>query len=193
MGRQAVITDQDLRAAAARVAARLGIARAGIAAIAKEARVPTGSIYHRVPSRAALLAEVWLEAADRFGTGLLGQLGAARTLEEAANLALLTPEFAREHPAEGVVLFVLRRDDFLDGAPAESRARAAKLTAALRDGLAAAARRLAPADKRGRERFALALLGIPQGAVRTFLPQALPPAELDPIILAAARAALGPA
>jgi hypothetical protein len=147
-------------------------------------------VYHRVPSRAALLAEVWCEAADRFATALLGQLAGARTLDEAAQGALVTPRFAREDPAAGVILFVHRRDDFLDGAPAEMRARAAKLMAALRDGLAAAARRLTPADKRNRERFALALLGIPQGAVRTFLPQALPPAELDPIILAAARAAL---
>jgi AcrR family transcriptional regulator len=172
------------------VAARQGVGRATIAAIAKEAGVPTGSIYHRVPSRAALLAEVWLEAADRFGTAFLGRLAEARNLEEAANLALVTPRFAREDPSAGVVLFVHRRDDFLDDAPAESRARAGKLTAALRDGLAAAAKRLAPADKRGRERFALALIGLPNGAVRTFLPQALPPPELDPVLLAAARAAL---
>jgi len=190
MGRQAVITDAGLRLAAARVAARQGVGRATIAAIAKEAGVPTGSIYHRVPSRAALLAEVWLEAADRFGTAFLGRLAEARNLEEAANLALVTPRFAREDPSAGVVLFVHRRDDFLDDAPAESRARAGKLTAALRDGLAAAAKRLAPADKRGRERFALALIGLPNGAVRTFLPQALPPPELDPVLLAAARAAL---
>lgn len=190
MGRQAVITDAGLRLAASRVAARQGVGRATIAAIAKEAGVPSGSIYHRVPSRAALLAEVWLEAADRFGTTFLGRLAEARNLEEAANLALVTPRFAREDPSAGVVLFVHRRDDFLDDAPAESRARAGKLTAALRDGLAAAAKRLAPADKRGRERFALALIGLPNGAVRTFLPQALPPPELDPVLLAAARAAL---
>jgi len=190
MGRPALITDSDLRTAAARVIARSGLVRATIAAIAQEAGVPTGSIYHRVPSRAALFAEVWLEAADRFGTAFLAPLAEARNLEEAANVALVTPCFAREDPSAGVILFVQRRDDFLDDAPAEARARAAKLTAALRDGLAAATRRLAPADRRGRERFALALLGIPQGAVRTFLPQALPPAELDPVLLAAARAAL---
>ena len=80
--------------------------------------------------------------------------------------------------------------DFLDDAPAESRARASKLTGALRDGIAAAAKRLAADDRRGRDRFALALVGIPYGAVRTFLPQAVPPAELDPVILAAVRAAL---
>ncbi len=190
MGRPAQITEAGLRVAAARVAARQGAARATIAEIAKEAKVPTGSIYHRVPSRAALLADVWLEAADRFGTAFLGRLAEARTLEEAANVALVTPRFAREDPSAGVILFVHRRDDFLDDAPAESRARASKLTGALRDGIAAAAKRLAANDRRGRDRFALALVGIPYGAVRTFLPQAVPPVELDPVILAAVRAAL---
>lgn len=190
MGRPAQITDAGLRVAAARVAARQGAARATIAEIAKEAKVPTGSIYHRVPSRAALLADVWLEAADRFVTTFLGRLGEARNLDEAAEAALVTPRFAREHPAEGVILFVHRRDDFFDDAPAESRARASKLTGALRDGIAAAAKRLAANDRRGRDRFALALVGIPYGAVRTFLPQAVPPADLDPVILAAVRAAL---
>lgn len=190
MGRPAQITDSGLRVAAAKVAARHGAARATVAEIAKEARVPTGSIYHRVPSRAALLAEVWLEAADRFGTAFLGRLGEARSLDEAAEAALVTPRFAREHPAEGVILFVHRRDDFLDEAPAESRARASKLTGAMRDGITAAAKRLAADDRRGRDRFALALVGIPYGAVRTFLPQAMPPVELDPVILAAVRAAL---
>jgi AcrR family transcriptional regulator len=190
MGRPAQITEAGLRVAAARVAARQGAARTTIAEIAKEARVPTGSIYHRVPSRAALLAEVWLEAADRFGTLFLGRLSEARTLDEAAEAALVTPRFAREHPAEGVILFVHRRYDFLDEAPAESRARTSKLTGAMRDGITAAAKRLAANDRRGRDRFALALVGIPYGAVRTFLPQAAPPAELDPVILAAVRAAL---
>ena len=190
MGRPAQITEAGLRVAAARVAARQGAARATIAEIAKEAKVPTGSIYHRVPSRGGLLAEVWLEAAERFSTVFMSRLAEARSIEEAAEAALVTPRFAREHPAEGVILFVHRRDDFLDGAPAESRARASRLTGALREGIAAAAKRLAPNDRRGRDRFALALVGIPLGAVRTFLPQAVPPVELDPTILAAVRAAL---
>jgi len=36
----------------------------------------------------------------------------------------------------------------------------------------------------------VALIGIPSGAVRVFLPQAVPPVELDPVIAAAVRAAL---
>lgn len=191
MGRRAHISDAELLAAAARVAARLGPARTTINAVAKEAGVPVGSVYHRVPSRAALLAEVWIAAAQGFGSEFLKALAAADALPAAAEAALVTPRFTRANHAGGVVLLAHRRDDFLDGAPEKSRARAARLAADLQEGLTHAARRLLPADKRGRERLTVALIGIPYGAVRVFLPQAVPPPALDPVIAAAAKAALG--
>lgn len=190
MGRRAHISDADLVAAAGRACARLGLGRATINSIAKEAGVPVGSVYHRVSSRSALLAEVWIAAAQAFGSEFLSRVAVADTLDAAAEAALVTPRFTRADPAGGVVLLVHRRDDFLDGAPEQSRARAARLSSDLQKGLTDAARRLLPDDKRGRERLAVALVGVPYGAVRVFLPQAMPPAELDPVILAAARAAL---
>jgi len=191
MGRPASISQDSLIAAATRVAARLGPARTSIAAVAKEAKVPTGSIYHRLPSRGALLAEIWLSAAEGFQREMLAKAASARTLNDLAEAALLTPRFARERHTEAVVLNAHRRDDFLaPDAPAEYRARAAKLAAELRDGLATLATRLLPGDPRGREKLAVAIIGIPLGAVRVFLPQALPPKEIDATIAAAVRAAL---
>jgi AcrR family transcriptional regulator len=190
MGRRAHISNEDLVAAAGRACARLGLSRATIDAIAKEAGVPVGSVYHRVDSRAALLAEVWLTAAQAFGGEFLEKLASARTLNDAAEVGLVTPRFTRQDHAGAVALLAYRRDDFLEGAPEEARARAAKLSSDLQKGLTEAARRLLPNDKRAREKFAVALIGIPYGAVRVFLPQATPPAELDPVIAAAARAAL---
>jgi AcrR family transcriptional regulator len=190
MGRRAHISDADLTAAAGRVCARLGPGRATIDAIAREAGVPVGSVYHRTESRTALLAEVWIAAAQVFGSEFLAKLQDARSLDTATEIALVTPRFTRADHAGGVVLLAHRRDDFLEGAPGEARARAARLSSDLQKGLTDAARRLLPDDKRGREKLAVALIGIPYGAVRVFLPQAVPPAELDPVILAAARAAL---
>jgi len=190
MGRRAHISDADLTAAAGRVCARLGPGRATIDAIAREAGVPVGSVYHRTDSRTALLAEVWIAAAQVFGNEFLMKLQDARSLDTAAEVALVTPRFTRTDHAGGVVLLAHRRDDFLEGAPDEARARAARLSSDLQKGLTDAARRLLPDDKRGREKMAVALIGIPYGAVRVFLPQATPPAELDPVILAATMAAL---
>jgi AcrR family transcriptional regulator len=190
MGRRAHISDAELLTAATRVSARLGPGRATIGDIAREAKVPVGSIYHRVPSRAALMADVWIAAADRFGSEFLAALAGCESAAAAAEVALITPRFTRDSHAAGVVLLAHRRDDFLDDAPEEKRARAARLSSDLQKGLGEAARKLLPRDKRGRERLAVALIGVPYGAVRVFLPQAMPPPELDPVIAAAARAAL---
>jgi AcrR family transcriptional regulator len=190
MGRPAHISEEDLLNAAMRVAARLGPARATVAAIAQEAGVPIGSVYHRVPSRQALLANCWVEAAERFGSRFLSQLEASSSLEAVAEAALVTPHFAREDHAAAVLLLACRREDFLEQAPEETRAKAASLTGNLQKGIAESARRLLPGDPKARERMAVALIGIPYGAVRVFLPQAIPPAELDRVITAAAKAAL---
>jgi AcrR family transcriptional regulator len=190
MGRAPRISDADLVAAATRVAARLGPARATVELIAREAGVPVGSVYHRVPSRAALLAEVWIAAAGRFGADVIARLDAAKTLNDVLEAALATSRFARADPPAGVVLFANRREDFLADAPGPAKAQAAELTSALQTSIAAASRRLLPGNRRGRELLSVAILGIPYGAVRIFLPQAVPPPELDSVIAAAARGAL---
>lgn len=192
MGRPAQISQDDLIAAATLVAARLGPAAASIAAISKAAGVPTGSIYHRVPSRDALLAEIWLSAAERFQALALGTFAAVRTIEEAAEAALITPRFAREHHADAVVLNSHRREEFIRAdAPQEYRARAVRLGTEMRDGIGEVAARLLPGDPKAKEKTAVALIGIPLGAVRVFLPQAVPPVDIDAAIAAAVRAALG--
>lgn len=191
MGRPSQISQADLIAAATLVAARLGPAATSIAAISKAAGVPTGSIYHRLPSRDALLAEIWLSAAERFQVLALKEFSSAGTVEEAAEAALVTPRFARSEHASAVVLNSHRREEFLrPDAPEEYRSRAIKLAAELREGIALAASRLLPGDPKAKEKIAVALIGIPLGAVRVFLPQAVPPVEIDGTIKAAVRAAL---
>lgn len=191
MGRPAQISQEDLIAAATLVAARQGPAATSIAAVCKSAGIPTGSIYHRVASRDALLAEIWLSAAERFQTLAIERISAARTEDDAVECALLTPRFARSDHAAAVVLNSHRREEFIrPEAPEEFRNRATKLAAELREGIAQAAARLLPSDPRGKERMAVALIGIPLGAVRIFLPQAVPPIEIDATIEAAVRAAL---
>jgi AcrR family transcriptional regulator len=191
MGRPAQISQIDLIAAATLVAARQGPAATSIAAISKAAGIPTGSIYHRLPSRDALLAEIWLSAAERFQGMVLEQAAAALSEDDAVECALLTPRFARSDHASAVVLNSHRREEFIRAdAPEEYRTRAIKLASELREGMAQAAARLLPGDARAKEKVAVALIGIPLGAVRIFLPQAVPPVEIDATIEAAVRAAL---
>ncbi|HWK86372.1 MAG TPA: TetR/AcrR family transcriptional regulator [Xanthobacteraceae bacterium] len=189
MGRPARFTDRDLIAAATRVAARLGPAQTTLALIAKEAGAPVGSVYHRYPSKGALLAEAWIESAAAFGLRFRAVLAQAKTLEDALQAALVTPQFARDNHAGGVILFTHRRDDFLDDAPEESRNRAAQQTSEVLQSIADAAKRLLSTDPRGRDKLTLALIGLPYGAVRMFLPHVVPPKEIDGLIRASSRAA----
>lgn len=191
MGRPALITQHDLIAAATLVTARLGPAATSIAAVSKAAGVPTGSIYHRLPSRDALLAEIWLTAAERFQALFLERLATARTEDDAIACALLTPRFARSDHAAAVVLNSHRREEFMrPEAPEEYRTRASRLAADMRQAIAQAASRLLPSDPKAKEKLAVALIGIPLGAVRVFLPQAIPPKEIDATVEAAVRGAL---
>jgi hypothetical protein len=103
--------------------------------------------------------------------------------------ALVTPQFARDNHAGGVILFTHRRDDFLDDAPEESRNRAAQQTSEVLQSIADAAKRLLSTDPRGRDKLTLALIGLPYGAVRMFLPHVVPPKEIDGLIRASSRAA----
>lgn len=191
MGRPSQTSQEALITAATLVAARQGPAGTSIAAISKAAGVPTGSIYHRLPSRDALLAEIWLAAAERFQQIVLPKISAMQSEDDAVECALATPRFARSDHAAAVVLNSHRREEFIRaGAPDEYRRRAVRLGAEMREAIAQAAARLLPDDPRAKERMAVALIGIPLGAVRVFLPQAAPPREIDATIAAAVRAAL---
>src|SRR5262245_23469182 len=191
MARPARIVQAELLEGATRVAAKHGPAQATIARIAQETGAPVGSIYHRFPSRGALLAEAWLSAAERFQAASLDLLAKARDDDGVVECALFTPRFARRDHATAVILLAHRRDDFLSPEPPdEYRRRAAKLAADMRNGISAAADRLLPSNPRRRDKLAIAIIGIPLGAVRIFLPQAVPPAEIDETIAAAVRGAL---
>ena len=61
MVRTAQFTDSDFTRAAIELIADGGPSAATLAAIARKAGAPTGSIYHRFESRAAILAAAWLE------------------------------------------------------------------------------------------------------------------------------------
>jgi AcrR family transcriptional regulator len=171
------------------VAAANGPAATTISAIAKAAGAPTGSLYHRFPSRDVLLGTLWLDLIGRFQAGWIEALEALDT--EAAALHALT--WVRAHPREARLLLLYRREDFLAGDwPPTLADRAARVN----DHAAAVLRAFAAAelgdDKSAtlrRARFALA--EIPFAAVRAYVAaDQPPPPDLDALVLTASRAVL---
>jgi AcrR family transcriptional regulator len=173
MGRRARIGEAALFAAVAESFIRNG--QVTVASLRAASGLSTGSLYHRFPSREALVAAAWVEASARFVAACeraLAVPGSRGLLE----MALATPRFARAHPALAAMLFCCREAEVMgEGAPDDRREAARALTARLDACIAEAARRA------GRPRLPcrLALLAAPEGAVRLYLPLRPPPVSLN--------------
>jgi AcrR family transcriptional regulator len=74
MGRPAKHDTEALLDAAAAIVAADGPAAVTMVAVVRRAAVPSGSLYHRFPNRAALLGALWLRTVGRFQAGWLEAL-----------------------------------------------------------------------------------------------------------------------
>ncbi|WP_274563828.1 TetR/AcrR family transcriptional regulator [Streptomyces spiramyceticus] len=154
--------------AAVQLAAAGGPAAVTMAAVAKAVGAPSGSVYHRFPSRTALLAEVWLRTVERFQEGYAAVLTASgddpRQAAVAASRHVVA--WSRAHPEEAALL--------LHGAEAFGRSEWAREYADRADEgnrrvfgeISAIAAALGAAGTVETERIALALVDLPLALVR---------------------------
>jgi AcrR family transcriptional regulator len=177
----------DFLDAALALAAEHGPSAVTVAAISARLKAPTGSFYHRFASRDALLAELWFNTVLEFQQGITEALEAGDGLKA----ALHTPAWVRKHMAEGRLLLLYHRDDFVQG----------DWPASLKDGLAEQGRRgEARLKKFARDTFGRAgvaeirraqfvLSEVPVAAVRQYLLRnEKPPPIVDDLISTTYRA-----
>src|ERR1700679_1862587 len=81
-----------------------------MSAIARRSGAPTGSIYHRFPSRSAVVAAAWLRALTDFA-------GAIEAALEPGPAATALVAWSRSHPREARALFLNAPADLFDTAP----------------------------------------------------------------------------
>ena len=83
-----------------------------MSAIARRSGAPTGSIYHRFPSRSAVVAAAWLRALGGFAGEIETALasGAGRTASALVG-------WSRAHPREARALFLNEPGELFDTAP----------------------------------------------------------------------------
>lgn len=113
MARPVRFTEDSILDGAARAVEKHG-GKVTIAQIAAEVGAPTGSIYHRFPSRDHLLIRLWLRAIRRFHVGLLAAPDIAATSRH-------IPQFCRNHPIDAQVMTLFRHADLIATAPVELR------------------------------------------------------------------------
>jgi AcrR family transcriptional regulator len=104
MGRPALHTADSLVDTAVRLFGVGGLRAVTMAAVAREAGAPSGSVYHRFPDRPALLAQVWLCTTRRFEDDFLAELGPHPDARRAVAAAVRCVDWCRERPAAAQVL-----------------------------------------------------------------------------------------
>lgn len=166
---------------------------ASVGSVAAELGAPTGSIYHRFPSKDILLGELWLETVADFQAGFFDALDGEDVDGAGLAAALWTPQWARTNPLRARLLLVHRREDFLTSWPEEMGERARSLGSDVERGLRTFAGRLfgsAARDAVRRVRFVL--VDVPYGATRRYVvTERKPPPSLDELIRTTFEAVVG--
>jgi AcrR family transcriptional regulator len=192
VGRPRLHDTEELLDAAAALAAEHGPAGLTMAGLAHANGAPSGSLYHRFASRAALLGEVWLRAVDRFQAGFLEALGREPALDACVAAAWHVIAWSRDHDVELRILLRGPGEFAADDWPAGLRGRAEATQSRLDDALRDAAGRLP--DHRGDalERVVLATVDLPYAVARRHLRAGAGriPARADALVRRSARAIL---
>jgi AcrR family transcriptional regulator len=183
-----------MTAAALRLVAERGPQAVTVAAVAREAGAPTGSIYYRYRSREQLLAELWMDVVEGFQSGFVASLAAADDVEGAVEAARFMLSWTRAHELEARLLLLHRRQDFVSGVwPPDLAGRAAALEPQLGAALRAfSLRAFGRADGNTMARLRYALLDGPFGAIKSYVQgrRRVPPV-IDDLVVTTARAVLG--
>jgi AcrR family transcriptional regulator len=184
MPRPARYTLDELLDAAALLAAN-GPAAVTMSAVARATGAPSGSLYHRFPTRAALCGELWIRTEERFHAGFTAALSDSDDPQtRCVAAARFTVQWCRDHPVEARVL--LAGAEMLDLAdwPDDLMGRRRRLHRTLRGLLAGL-----PGDA---DRVNAAVIDVPYAVVRRHLlaGKAIP-ASADAIVEDCARALVG--
>jgi AcrR family transcriptional regulator len=187
--------DRDsLLDSAVAIAAARGPAAVSMAEVGRVSRAPSGSVYHRFPSRAAMLADLRLRTLGRFQDGFVAATRGEDPISAAAAAACYVVEWARTHPDEATVLLYPSADFAADGWPSEAREREAQLRGELERALGRLAKRLGLDARDGRERLLVATVDLPYAVVRRHLRAPTPiPENAARVVSDAARVLLSEA
>ncbi|MEZ0340145.1 TetR/AcrR family transcriptional regulator [Mycobacterium sp. pV006] len=185
MPRPARYSVDDLLDAAAGLLAGDGPAAVTMSAVARACGAPSGSVYHRFPSRAALCGELWMRTEERFYTDLfvaLGDSGDAR--QRCIDGARHVLAWCREHPAEAQVLLTGPAQLELGDWPDTLVNRRKRLQRRIRKCFGELGEDV--------NRVSAALIDVPLAMVRRARPRQTVPARADEIVEDCARALIAP-
>ncbi|QRP44400.1 TetR/AcrR family transcriptional regulator [Amycolatopsis sp. FDAARGOS 1241] len=193
MGRPPTYTTAQFLGAAAELFAEGGARAVTMAAAAKAAGAPNGSIYHRFADRPALLAALWTTNLRDFQDDFIALLGPAPTVDDAVAAAASVVHWCRRHPAGARVLDAGKQAF----SPTEWTPEATAVLARAENELKAALKRatLTLSDPPGRtvDDVVLALVEVPRAVVHRYLSSGrTPPPKAADLVTRSVRKLLHP-
>jgi AcrR family transcriptional regulator len=180
MGRNAYFQHEEFLNAAIQIIAKEGLGALTIAALAKRINAPVGSVYHRFPSRDALLAEVWLNIIESFQVEFLKILQ-----EDGLQATLSCLQWVRTHPDEARIMLLYRVYDLTSGKwPEGMQKRARRLAKDLQEGITAFTKKqFGSVTKENTDRAIFAIYDAPIGIIRRYLrDNKTPPESINDLI-----------
>jgi len=180
MGRKAYFQHEEFLDAAVQIIAKDGLGALTIAALAKRVNAPVGSVYHRFPSRDALLAEVWLNIIESFQKEFLVILQ-----EDGLGATLSCLQWVRLHPSEARIMLLYRLHDLMSGQwPQDLQKRARRLDNDLHEAISAFTKRqFGSVTKENVDRVIFAIYDAPIGIIRRYLrDNKVPPVSVNELI-----------
>jgi len=166
MGRKAYFNSEEFIDSAIRIIGEEGLGALTIAGLATRVTAPVGSVYHRFPSRDALIAELWLNIIESFQSQWLKILQT-----DGLKAVYFCMEWVRNHPNEARVMLLYRIDDLTSGEwPEDLKKRAQRLSEELKEGIAAFTKkqfgRITPENT---DRSLFAIYDAPLGILRRYM------------------------
>lgn len=160
---------------------------ATVADVTKVLKAPSGSIYHRFPSRQSLFVSAWMRCVRQFQS-TFADIGTDDPVEAIVATGLQIPRFCRAHPAEARTLTLFRYQVLMADPPPELVPELEVLNVPVAEHIAALTQsRYGRITQRRTELVALACRDTPYGIVRGMIGGPIP-TWLDEPIAAASRA-----
>ncbi|MFE1591132.1 TetR/AcrR family transcriptional regulator [Nocardia sp. NPDC058705] len=168
--------DQDsLLDSAVQLFATGGARSVTMAAVARSAGAPSGSVYHRFPDRPALLAALWLRSTRRFFDQYLQIIGATPEPSEAIAAVAWIVDWCRGNLAEAIVLQAGARTFEPDEWPEQARNELAEHDHAQNQAMTTIVQAIAARTGHPHDHITFALIDLPLAVVRPYLLQDEPP------------------
>jgi AcrR family transcriptional regulator len=180
MGRKAYFTNEEFIDSAIQIIAGEGLSALTIAGLSTRMTAPIGSVYHRFPSRDALIAELWLNIIESFQNEWLKILQT-----DGLGATLFCLEWVRIHPNEARVMLLYRIDDLTTNEwPKDLQKRALRLARELREGIASFTKKqFGSVAKEYIDRTLFAIYDAPMGILRRYLHEnEIPPKSIAELI-----------